>query len=256
MNSATLNPATVPDSQVDTATVVVVDDDAATRAMLADYLEDNGLKVVCCDGGPALRAILATTRPSLVVLDLNMPGEDGLSLIRFLKATGDVPIIMLTASASLVDRVVGLELGADDYIAKPCELRELLARIRSVLRRSGSIREEGVPLPAAPATPNRTVRFGTKSLDLDARVLVDGEGIEHALTASEFQLLKAFAEHPRRVLSRERLLELAQARDAEAFDRAIDVRITRIRRKVEPDPRRPRVIKTVRGGGYVFTPEA
>ena len=185
-----------------------------------------------------------------------MPGEDGLSLIRFLKESGGVPVIMLTASASLVDRVVGLELGADDYVAKPCELRELLARVRSVLRRAGAARANGVAAETGTLPANRTVRFGSKMLDLDARVLIDDEGIEHTLTASEFQLLKAFAEHPRRVLSRLQLLELAQARDAEAFDRAIDVRITRIRRKVEPDPRRPRVIKTVRGGGYVFTPGA
>ena len=248
-----------PEADADAGvTVAIVDDDAATRAMLAEYLETNGYRVVACDGGAALRATLAESRPALVVLDLNMPGEDGLSLIRFLKANGEVPVIMLTASASLVDRVVGLELGADDYIAKPCELRELLARVRSVLRRAGpAARAETAPAGQAMALPpNRTVRFGTKTLDLDARILTDDEGIEHALTASEFQLLKAFAEHPRRVLTRERLLELAQARDAEAFDRAIDVRITRIRRKVEPDPRRPRVIKTVRGGGYVFAPEA
>jgi DNA-binding response OmpR family regulator len=179
-----------------------------------------------------------------------MPEEDGLSLIRHLKQSGNVPVIMLTATASPIDRVVGLELGADDYLAKPCELRELLARIRSVLRRSAAA-------AAGPqATPNRTVRLGTKWLDLDARVLRDGEGNEHPLTASEFSLLKAFAENPKRVLTRERLLDLAQARDSEAFDRAIDVRITRIRKKIEPDPAHPRVIKTVRGAGYVFSPEA
>ncbi|WP_108661566.1 response regulator [Acuticoccus kandeliae] len=241
--------------------VFVVDDDGETRAMLGEYLAGQGMRVTELDGGPALRAAIGEELPSIVVLDLNMPGEDGLSLIRFLKASGDVPVIMLTATASLVDRVVGLELGADDYLAKPCELRELLARIRSVLRRAAAMPAQPVAaappaVPVAPASANRTVRFGTKHLDLDAHILLDDEGIEHALTASEFSLLKAFAENPRRVLSRERLLDLAQARDAEAFDRAIDVRITRIRRKIEPEPARPRIIKTVRGGGYVFTPDA
>lgn len=234
--------------------VVVVDDDAATREMVGDYLSSHGITVVLCEGGAALRRRLAEVAPSLIILDLNMPDEDGLSLVRYLKSAGDVPVIMLTATASLVDRVVGLELGADDYMAKPFELRELLARIRSVLRRAAA-----APAAAATSEPvrtNRTVRFGTKTLDLDAHLLVDDAGIEHPLTASEFALLKAFAENPRRVLSRERLLDLAQARGAEAFDRAIDVRITRIRRKIEPDPQRPTVIRTVRGGGYAFHPDS
>jgi two-component system, OmpR family, response regulator len=151
--------------------------------------------------------------------------------------------------------VVGLELGADDYLAKPCELRELLARIRSVLRRSAAIQPPPQPAAgpaAAPATAR--VRFGTKWLDHDARALRDDEGNEHPLTASEYGLLKVFAANPKRVLSRDRLLELANARDAEAFDRAIDLRIMRIRRKIEPDPARPSVIRTVRGGGYLFSP--
>ncbi len=230
--------------------IFVVDDEAAARDMIGDYLKMQGFAVTLCDGGKSLRAAVAKTRPDLVVLDLNMPEEDGLSLIRYLKQSGNVPIIMLTATASPIDRVVGLELGADDYLAKPAELRELLARVRSVLRRSAAA-------PAgAQGTPNKTVKLGTKWLDLDARVLRDEEGTEHPLTASEFSLLKAFAENPKRVLTRERLLDLAQARDSEAFDRAIDVRITRIRKKIEPDPAHPRVIKTVRGAGYVFSPEA
>ena len=183
-----------------------------------------------------------------------MPEEDGLSIIRDLKRRNSVPIIMLTATASAIDRVVGLELGADDYLAKPCELRELLARIRSVLRRSGAAQPAKEPA-AAPAAPASTrVRFGTKWLDHDAQALRDDEGNEHPLTASEYGLLKVFAANPKRVLSRDRLLELANARDAEAFDRAIDLRIMRIRRKIEPDPARPSVIRTVRGGGYLFSP--
>jgi two-component system OmpR family response regulator len=229
--------------------IFVVDDEAAARDMIGDYLKMQGFVVTLCEGGASLRMAVANDKPDLVVLDLNMPEEDGLSLIRFLKQSGNVPIIMLTATASPIDRVVGLELGADDYLAKPCELRELLARVRSVLRRSAA-----AP-PGADGTPNRTVKLGTKWLDLDARALRDGDGNEHPLTASEFSLLKAFAENPKRVLTRERLLDLAQARDSEAFDRAIDVRITRIRKKIEPDPSHPRVIRTVRGAGYVFSPE-
>jgi two-component system OmpR family response regulator len=184
-----------------------------------------------------------------------MPEEDGLSIIRDLKSRTNVPVIMLTATASPIDRVVGLELGADDYVAKPCELRELMARIRSVLRRSGSAKAAPAATEAAgKAGKEQLVRFGTKWLDLEAQALRDDEGNEHPLTASEFGLLKVFAANPKRVLSRERLLELANARDSEAFDRAVDLRIMRIRRKIEPDPTKPAVIRTIRGGGYLFSP--
>ncbi|MBN8985446.1 MAG: winged helix-turn-helix domain-containing protein, partial [Rhizobiales bacterium] len=157
---------------------------------------------------------------------------------------------------SPIDRVVGLELGADDYVAKPCELRELMARIRSVLRRTipGKTVIETASSPAAKESTDHLVRFGTRWLDLEAQALRDDEGNEHPLTASEFGLLKVFAANPKRVLSRERLLELANARDAEAFDRAVDLRIMRIRRKIEPDPTKPSVIRTIRGGGYLFSP--
>jgi len=229
--------------------IIVVDDEAAARDMVGDYLRMHGFDVTLCDGGASLRKTITSQQLDLIVLDLNMPEEDGLSIVRSLKQQMNVPIIMLTGTASPIDRVVGLELGADDYLAKPCELRELLARIRSVLRRSAAAQ-----VAAAAGSPRATVRFGTKWLDLDAQVLRDSEGQEFPLTSSEFGLLKAFAENPKRVLSRERLLELANARDAEAFDRAIDVRITRIRRKIEPDPGHPSVIKTVRGTGYVFSP--
>jgi two-component system, OmpR family, response regulator len=185
-----------------------------------------------------------------------MPEEDGLSIIRDLKSRINVPVIMLTATASPIDRVVGLELGADDYIAKPCELRELMARIRSVLRRSAPAKlpAAGPDAASARTAKDQLVRFGTKWLDLEAQALRDEEGNEHPLTASEFSLLKVFAANPKRVLSRERLLELANARDAEAFDRAVDLRIMRIRRKIEVDPTKPAVIRTIRGGGYLFSP--
>ena len=236
--------------------IVVVDDEQPAREMVGDYLRMHGFSVSLCDGGASLRKTIAQQVPDLIVLDLNMPEEDGLSIIRDLKQRTSVPIIMLTATASAIDRVVGLELGADDYLAKPCELRELLARIRSVLRRSGLGPQPAAPAAASPhPEPDRArVRFGTKWLDHDAQALRDDQGNEHPLTASEYGLLKVFAANPKRVLSRDRLLELANARDAEAFDRAIDLRIMRIRRKIEPDPGRPSVIRTVRGGGYLFSP--
>jgi len=229
--------------------IVVVDDEAPAREMVADYLRIHGFEVTTCDGGASLRQTVAVRRPDLIVLDLNMPEEDGLSIIRTLKQQIAVPIIMLTATAGAIDRIVGLELGADDYLAKPCELRELLARIRSVLRRSISAVAE-----AAAPRPRALVRFGTKWLDLQAQLLRDDGGNEYPLAGSEFALLKVFAENPKRVLSREQLLDLANARDREAFDRAIDVRITRLRRKIEPDPTHPSVIRTVRGAGYLFSP--
>ncbi|MEA2906351.1 MAG: hypothetical protein QOI12_3738 [Alphaproteobacteria bacterium] len=231
--------------------IVVVDDEAPAREMVGDYLRLHGFEVTLCDGGGSLRATIARQPPDLIVLDLNMPQEDGLSIIRSLKQQSGVPIIMLTATASPIDRVVGLELGADDYLSKPCELRELLARIRVVLRRAAA---PAAPVAAAPV-PRASIRFGTKWLDIDAQALRDDGGNEYPLASSEFALLKAFAENPKRVLSRERLLDLAEARDKEAFDRAIDVRITRIRRKIEPDPARPSVIRTVRGAGYLFSPD-
>jgi two-component system, OmpR family, response regulator len=234
--------------------IIIVDDEAPAREMVGDYLKMHGFTVTLCDGGKSLRGAIETSVPDLVVLDLNMPEEDGLSIIRDLKSRINVPVIMLTATASPIDRVVGLELGADDYVAKPCELRELMARIRSVLRRSSPAKAATPDSAGAKAAKERLVRFGTKWLDLEAQALRDDEGNEHPLTASEFGLLKVFAANPKRVLSRERLLELANARDSEAFDRAVDLRIMRIRRKIEPDPSRPAVIRTIRGGGYLFSP--
>ena len=232
--------------------IIVVDDEAPAREMVGDYLKMHGFAVTLCDGGKSLRQQIEGGMPDLVVLDLNMPEEDGLSIVRDLKSRSNVPVIMLTATASPIDRVVGLELGADDYLAKPCELRELMARIRSVLRRAGPAAKAAQETAAAKTT---LVRFGTKWFDDEAQALKDDDGNEHPLTASEYGLLKVFAANPKRVLSRERLLELANARDAEAFDRAIDLRIMRIRRKIEPDPGRPTVIRTIRGGGYVFSPD-
>ena len=235
--------------------ILAVDDELAAKELFGDYLRMHGFKVTRCDGGKNARQVLEQQAVDLVVLDLNMPQEDGLSIIRYLKQRTNIPVIMLTATASAIDRVVSLELGADDYLARPCELRELLARIRSVLRRSAAATPPVASTTAGTRTDNsRLVHFGTKWLDLDGQVLRDAEGNEHPLTASKFGILKAFAANPKRVLSRERLLELANAGDGEVFDRAIDLRIMRIRRKIEPDPAHPAVIRTVRGGGYVFSP--
>ena len=238
--------------------IIIVDDEAPAREMVGDYLKMHGFTVTLCDGGKSLRGAIESSLPDLVVLDLNMPEEDGLSIIRDLKSRSNIPVIMLTATASPIDRVVGLELGADDYLAKPCEMRELLARVRSVLRRSAGARPIMAPAPAgapaAAASSEAPIRFGTKWFDLAGQVLREDDGTEHPLTASEFTLLKVFAANPKRVLSRERLLELANARDSEAFDRAVDLRIMRIRRKIEPDPTKPAVIRTIRGGGYLFSP--
>ena len=228
--------------------LVVVEDEATQRQQLVDYLSKQNFRVDGVDSGAALRRLVERTLPALVMLDVGLPGEDGFALARWLREkSGRVGIIMVTAASDTVDRVVGLENGADDYIAKPFEPRELLARVKSVLRRaSGS---------AAPPSAGPRVRMGRRVLDLDRRVLIDiADDSEEPLTASEFDLLKIFAEHPNRPLMRDWLLEVAAHRDAEAFDRAIDLRVTRLRRKIETDPAHPEAIRTVRGVGYMFVP--
>lgn len=229
---------------------LIVEDEEHIRVSLAYSLRKAGYEVWTASSGGEALASVQQVGLDVILLDIMLPDLDGFEVCRRIRQQSNVPILMVTARADELDTVVGLELGADDYIAKPCELRELVARVRSVLRRSAAA-------ASGAGGPPRTepVRFGTKWLDFEARVLRDEEGIEHPLTTSEFNLLKAFAEHPRRVMTRERLLDLANARDPDAFDRAIDVRITRIRKKVEPDPNHPRIIRTVRGAGYVFSPE-
>ena len=231
------------------AHIVVVDDDEDVRSTVSEYLRRNGLSVSEADGGVALRAIMGTRPIDLALLDINMPGDDGLTLAREIRASGDAGIIMLTARSDDVDRIIGLEIGADDYITKPFNPRELLARVRSVLRRATRNGE-------APATMGREVQMGKCRLNLDTRALYEADGTEVPLTAMEFDLLKCFAEHPRRVLTRDQLLDLAHNKEMEAFDRSIDTRITRIRRKIEADPAKPECLKTVRGAGYVFNPDS
>jgi DNA-binding response OmpR family regulator len=226
--------------------IVVVEDERTQRDLLVDYLGKQNFRVSGAEDGPALRRLVDQDPPALVLLDIRLPGEDGLTLARWVRQTNaQIGIIMVTAAADTVDRVVGLEIGADDYLTKPFEPRELLARIKSVLRRTGS---------APPAAGHRRVRMGRRTLDLDKRVLVDADGREEALAASEFDLLKIFAENPNRPLYRDWLLEATAHREVEAFDRAIDLRITRLRKKIEADPAHPETIRTVRGVGYMFVP--
>jgi two-component system phosphate regulon response regulator OmpR len=226
--------------------IVVVEDEAAQRALLVDYLGKQNFRVSGADGGAALRRLVGRELPELVLLDVGLPGEDGFALARWLREkSGRIGIIMVTAASETVDRVIGLETGADDYIAKPFEPRELLARVRSVLRRA----------TGAPVVGEERVRMGRKVLDLEKRVLVDpASGEEETLAASEFDLLKLFAENPNKPLNRDWLLEATSHRETEEPGRAIDLRVTRLRRKIEVDPAHPESLRTVRGVGYMFVP--
>ena len=226
--------------------IVVVEDEAAQRQLLLEYLAKQGFRVSGVDGGAALRRLVERELPQIVLLDVGLPGEDGFALARWLREkSGRIGIIMVTVATDTVDRVVGLESGADDYIPKPFEPRELLARVKSVLRRVTGV----VPISGP------RVRMGRVILDLERRVLCNpDDGSEETLTASEFDLLRVFAENPNRPLNRDWLLEVTSHREMEAFDRSIDLRIARIRRKIEGDPAHPSAIRTVRGVGYMFVP--
>ena len=233
--------------------LAVVEDEADLRQSVAEYLELQGYEVSQAGDGAELRALLERADIDLVLLDLRLPGEDGLSILRDLRQVNDLPVIMVTAMGDPVDRVVGLEVGADDYVVKPFELRELLARIRTVLRRAGAGRGAAVETAPGQADAGR-VRIGGATLDLKARRLFDGNGAEVSMTGMEFDLLKVFVERPNRVLTRDQLLDLAHNDSWEPFDRSIDIRIARIRKKVEVEPANPTAIKTVRGAGYMFVP--
>ena len=230
----------------DATHILVVEDEATQRSVLVEYLTRQGFEATGLSDGAALRRTLLRSEPDLVLLDLGLPGEDGHSLARHLRQHHPkVAVIMVTAAGSTVDRIIGLETGADDYIPKPFEPRELLARIKSVLRRA---------LPTSAQIGPARVQMGRRVLDLEQRVLLDPDGMEERLTASEFELLRLFAENPNKPLNREWLLEATSHREAEAYDRAIDLRIARLRRKIEVDPAHPDAIRTVRGIGYMFVP--
>lgn len=229
--------------------ILVVDDHRDIRDLLAKYLTKHGYRVSIADGGQAMKKVIAASAIDLVVLDLMMPGEDGLVLCRDLRATADLPVIMLTAMAEETDRVIGLEMGADDYLTKPFNPRELLARIKAVLRRTNSLPKERSRLDSERLCFDRWV------LDTGQRELIDEDGVAVALSTAEFLLLSAFIQHPKMVLSRDQLLDLTRGKAANVFDRSIDNQVSRLRRKIEADPKKPELIKTVWGGGYSFIPE-
>ena len=229
--------------------ILVVDDDARIRDLLRRYLTQEGFEVLLAEDAKALNRLLTRETVHLIVLDLMLPGEDGLSICRRLRAANDVtPIIMLTAKVEDVDRIVGLEVGADDYLPKPFNPRELLARINAVLRRQAAAQA------ASSIEGASTLAFEGWRIDLRLRELRNPEGARVAVTSAEFDLLRTFCERPGRVLSRDSLLDLTQGRNTGSFERSIDVLVSRIRRKIEPNPQDPTIIKTVRSGGYLFTP--
>ena len=226
--------------------ILIVDDDQALRELLQRYLTEQGFAVAAVNGGEAMKIWLEEHQPDLVVMDLMLPGEDGLSLTRHLRATSDVPVLILSARGEDIDRIVGLEIGADDYLPKPFNPRELVARVRAILRRRGNSKHAG--------NGNDIYRFGPYVLNLGNYSLRRGDE-EVTLTGGEISLLALFVQHPNQVLSRDQLIELLKGYDRSPFDRSIDVRITRLRHKIEPDPKHPRYIRTVWGKGYLFSPE-
>jgi two-component system phosphate regulon response regulator OmpR len=239
------------------ATLLIVDDEPELLKLLAEYFGGQGFRVLTAADAVAARAILADTQPEVAVLDVHLPGEDGLALARWLRVqrpcTG---ILMLSTAAETVDRIVGLEIGADDYVGKPFELRELHARIKGLLRRAATpAAAASAAAPQAPsAAPTRRVPFGTCTLDLDQRRLVDAEGRDVEISAAEFDLMHLFVRNPGRALNRDQIMEGAHNRSWDVFDRSIDLRVMRLRRKVERNPEKPEFIKTVRGIGYVYVP--
>jgi two-component system OmpR family response regulator len=229
--------------------LLLVDDEAAIREPLGDYLQRSGFRVSEAANAADARRILASSAIELVVLDVMMPGEDGLSLCRSIRESGELPVILLTARTEETDRIVGLEMGADDYVLKPFSPRELVARIKTILRRAGS---SATPREAQ-AGAAALYRFEGWTLRADDWTLTGSDGVAIPLSTADFRLLQAFVTHPRQVLSRDQLLDLTQGREAHAFDRSIDNQISRLRRKLEDDARAPGLIKTVWGGGYMFS---
>lgn len=229
--------------------ILVVDDHADIRDLLKRFLEQHGYRVTCARDGREMKKLLEHSTIELIVLDLMLPGEDGLTLCRELRVHSAIPIVMLTAMGEDMDRIVGLEMGADDYLAKPFNPRELLARIKAVLRRSQPHENRSEEMSVS------RYYFAHWQLDMARRELIDSEGLSISLSTAEFDLLKVFLERPQRVLSRDQLLDLARGREAQAFDRAIDTQVSRLRRKLELDAKNPELIKTVWGGGYLFAAE-
>jgi two-component system OmpR family response regulator len=230
--------------------LLVVDDDREIRDLLSALLTRKGYKVSTAREAQEMRQVLASSRVDLIILDLMLPGKDGLAICRELRASKAIPIIMLTARGEPTDRIVGLEIGADDYLPKPFEVRELEARIKAVLRRTG----ESFSSSQIDGTLGARFTFDGWTLDARQRQLSSPEGVLVDLTSGEFDLLLVFAERPQRILSRDQLMDLARGREATVFDRSIDVQVSRLRRKIEGDAKLPELIKTVRSSGYIFTP--
>jgi two-component system OmpR family response regulator len=226
--------------------ILVVDDDVEIRSLLSEYLAKNGFRVRAVKDGREMWAALEQSRTDLIVLDLMLPGDDGLELCRMLRARSDTPVIMLTAKGEETDRIVGLELGADDYLAKPFNPRELLARIKVILRRARSLPRNLQPEEI------RQIRFAGWLLDVSARHLISPQGVVTSLSGAEYRLLRIFLGHPNRVMNRDQLTELLQGRDSDPFDRSIDVQVSRLRRRLQEDAKEPTLIKTVRSEGYVL----
>lgn len=236
--------------------LLIVDDDPDVRELIQDYFSDNGFRVVEAKDATAMRSAIEASVPDVVLLDVGLPGEDGLSLARYLREHHDVGIIMVSGAGETVDRIIGLEVGADDYVTKPFDPRELHARVKCVLRR---YQRSGEPQDAGDAQTNANksngkLSVGDYTLDLNSRQLLGVDEVEIPTTAMEFDLLQVFAERPNRAMSRDQLLSLTQGRDWDPYDRSIDIRIARLRKKIETDPDKPQVIKTVRGVGYMFVP--
>jgi two-component system, OmpR family, response regulator len=227
--------------------VLVVDDDLEIRTLLREYLQKNGYRVTAVADGRGMWAALQQAQPDIIVLDLMLPGDDGLTLCRDLRARSDVPVIMLTARGEETDRIVGLEMGADDYLAKPFNPRELLARVKSILRRARALPDNLQPDDV------RAIRFAGWTLDVAARHLVSPAGVVVALSATEYKLLRIFLSHPNRVLNRDQLIDLMLSRDAMPFDRSIDMQVSRLRHRLGEGAKEPVIIKTVRGEGYVLS---
>jgi two-component system phosphate regulon response regulator OmpR len=231
--------------------VLVVDDDPDVRELLNDYLSEHGYSVAQAEDGKTARLQLEKQVPNVALLDIGLPGEDGLSIARYLREHYDIGIIIVSGAGETVDRIVGLEIGADDYVSKPFDPRELRARLKNVARRYQRP-VSGAASTAAEQAGESRIKFGPCTLDLVSYQLLDKDGREIPITNMEFDLLKVFAERPNRPLTRDQLLNLTQNRDWDPYDRSIDIRITRLRKKIEPDPEKPQVIKTVRGIGYMF----
>lgn len=229
--------------------ILIVDDDRDIRELLSEYLQKQGYRVSVAADGRAMRAVMTRATPDLIVLDLMLPGDDGLTLCREVRAHCDIPIIMLTARSEEVDRIVGLEMGADDYLAKPFSPRELVARIKSILRRTRALPANLKPDQA------KSLRFAGWKLDIATRNLISPDGVTISLSGTDYKLLRIFLDHPNRVLNRDQLIDMTQSRDAGPFDRSIDLQVSRLRRRLNDNPKEPAIIKTARGEGYVLASE-